>query len=83
MAAVVGIPDKVRTELVKAFIVLKPEIQPSQALEEEVKKFVKVRPAAHEYPREIEFVSELPMTTTGKIIRRELKRREIERKGTV
>jgi acetyl-CoA synthetase len=80
MVAVVGIPDKVRTELVKAFIVLKPDVQPSQEMAEEIKKFVKVRLAAHEYPREIEFVSELPMTTTGKIIRKELKRREIEKK---
>jgi acetyl-CoA synthetase len=80
MAAVVGVPDEVRTELVKAFIVLKPDVQPSQEMTEEIKKFVKVRLAAHEYPREIEFVNELPMTTTGKIIRKELKRREIEKK---
>jgi acetyl-CoA synthetase len=80
MAAVVGIPDKVRTEIVKAFIVLKPGIVPNLEMEDEIKSFVKFRLAAHEYPREIEFVDELPMTTTGKIIRRELKRREIERK---
>jgi acetyl-CoA synthetase len=80
MAAVVGSPDKVRTEIVKAFIVLKPDIRPSREMEEEIKTFVKVRLAAHEYPREIEFVDELPMTTTGKIIRKELKRREIEKK---
>jgi acetyl-CoA synthetase len=80
MAAVVGVPDQVRTELVKAFIVLKPDVQPSQEMTEEIKKFVKVRLAAHEYPREIEFVNELPMTTTGKIIRKELKRREIEKR---
>jgi acetyl-CoA synthetase len=42
---------------------------------------VKTRLAAHEYPREIEFVSELPMTATGKIMRRELKKLEIERKS--
>jgi len=83
MVAVVGIPDKVRTELVKAFIVLKPDVHPSQEMEEEIKKFVKVRLAAHEYPREIEFVNELPMTTTGKIIRKELKRREMEKKSPV
>ncbi|RJR32999.1 MAG: AMP-dependent synthetase [Desulfobacteraceae bacterium] len=79
MAAVVGVPDKVRTEIIKAFIVLKPDAQPSRKMEEEIKNFVKVRLAAHEYPREIEFVNELPMTTTGKIIRKELKRREIEK----
>lgn len=80
MAAVVGSPDEVRTEIVKAFVVLKPDSSPCLELEEEIKNFVKIRLAAHEYPREIEFVSELPMTATGKIIRKELKRREIERK---
>lgn len=81
MVAVVGSPDKLRTEVVKAFIVPKPEVIPGPELEKDIKQLVKVRLAAHEYPREIEFVTELPMTTTGKIIRRELKRREIERKS--
>jgi len=80
MVAVVGSPDKVRTEVVKAFIVLKPEVAPDPDIEEDIKKFVKVRLAAHEYPREIEFVSELPMTATGKIMRKELKKLEIQRK---
>ena len=80
MAAVIGSPDEVRTEIVKAFIVLKPEATPSQALEEEIKSFVKVRLAAHEYPREIEFVKELPLTATGKIMRKELRKIEIQRK---
>jgi acetyl-CoA synthetase len=81
MAAVIGSPDKVRGEIVKAFIVLKPEITPSPALQEEIQNFVKTRLAAHEYPREIEFVQELPMTTTGKIMRRELRKRDMEKKG--
>jgi acetyl-CoA synthetase len=81
MVAVVGSPDEVRTEVVKAFIVLKPEVAPSPDAQEDIKNFVKVRLAAHEYPREIEFVSELPMTATGKIMRKELKRLEIERKS--
>jgi len=81
MVAVVGSPDEVRTEVVKAFIVLKPEVVPGPDIEEEVKQFVKVRLAAHEYPREIEFVSELPMTATGKIMRKELKKLEIQRKS--
>ena len=79
MVAVIGIPDKIRTEVVKAFIVLKPEVLPGPEIEEDIKKFVKVRLAAHEYPREIEFVSELPMTATGKIMRKELKKLEIEK----
>ena len=73
MVAVVGIPDKVRTEIVKAFIVLKQGVSPAPELEENIKNFVKIRLAAHEYPREIEFINELPMTTTGKIMRKELK----------
>jgi acetyl-CoA synthetase len=81
MAAVVGSPDAVRTEIVKAFIVLKLGTSPDAALEDDIKNFVKTRLAAHEFPREIEFVDELPMTATGKIIRKELKRREIERKS--
>ncbi|NIO04408.1 MAG: AMP-binding protein [Proteobacteria bacterium] len=81
MAAVIGIPDEVRTEIVKAFIVPKPEVTPSEALEEEIKTFVKVRLAAHEYPREIEFVKELPLTATGKIMRKELRKRELERES--
>ena len=81
MAAVIGSPDEVRTEIVKAFIVLKPEATPNQALKEEIKSFVKVRLAAHEYPREIEFVEELPLTATGKIMRKELRKMEIQRKS--
>jgi acetyl-CoA synthetase len=81
MVAVVGSPDKVRTEVVKAFIVTKPGVEPSLEIEEDIKNYVKVRLAAHEYPREIEFVKELPMTATGKIMRKELKKREIERKS--
>jgi acetyl-CoA synthetase len=81
MAAVIGSPDKVRGEIVKAFIVLKQEITPSAALQKEIQNFVKTRLAAHEYPREIEFVQELPMTTTGKIMRRELRKRDMEKKG--
>lgn len=80
MAAVVGSPDEVRTEIVKAFIVPKSGITPTPELVTEIKNFVKQRLAAHEYPREIEFVSELPMTATGKIMRKDLKKLEIERK---
>jgi acetyl-CoA synthetase len=81
MVAVVGSPDEVRTEIVKAFIVAKPGVTPGPEIIKDIKSFVKTRLAAHEYPREIEFVNELPMTATGKIMRRELKKREIERKS--
>jgi acetyl-CoA synthetase len=81
MAAVVGSPDEVRTEIVKAFIVPTPGTTPAPELETEIKDFVKQRLAAHEYPREIEFVNELPMTATGKIMRKDLKKLEVKRKS--
>ena len=73
MAAVVGAPDSQRTEIVVAVVVLHENQQPGEALKREIQEHVKVRLAAHEYPREIFFVDELPMTTTGKVIRRELR----------
>ncbi|NBU14038.1 MAG: AMP-dependent synthetase, partial [Alphaproteobacteria bacterium] len=75
LAAAVGKPDELRTEIVKAFIVLRPGFTQSNDLKADIARFVKERLSAHEYPREIEFVTELPMTTTGKIIRRELRAR--------
>ena len=81
LAAAVGVPDPVRTETVKAFIVLGPDRAPSDALAQEIRDYVRVRLAAHEYPRAVEFVDELPMTATGKIRRRDLRQREIERQG--
>ena len=83
MVAVVGSPDAVRTEIVKAFVVPKADVTPGPAVAEDIKNFVKKRLAAHEYPREVEFVDELPMTATGKIMRRELKKLELQRKGKV
>jgi acetyl-CoA synthetase len=64
-----------RTEIVKAFVVLKPGHAPSAALASEIQAFVRTRLSAHEYPREVEFVDEMPMTTTGKVIRRLLRDR--------
>jgi acyl-coenzyme A synthetase/AMP-(fatty) acid ligase len=69
-------PDPVRTESIKAFLVLADGQRPSEALEQEIREFVKTRLARHEYPRAIEFVDSLPTTTTGKIMRRELRERE-------
>lgn len=73
MAAAVGIPDPIRTERIKAFLVLDSGQSPSEDLAREIQNFVKARLAAHEYPREIAFVDALPMTATGKIMRRELR----------
>jgi acetyl-CoA synthetase len=73
LAAAIGKPDPVRTEIVKAFIVLKPEHAPSDALAADIRAFVRTRLSAHEYPREIAFIDAMPMTTTGKVIRRLLR----------
>jgi acetyl-CoA synthetase len=73
LAAAVGIPDPVRTEIVKAFIVLKEGFEQSPELEKELGAFVREHLSAHEYPREIAFIDEMPLTTTGKIIRRLLR----------
>lgn len=72
---VVGKPDPLRTEIIKAYVVLKPGFKPSEVLQNELKKFVQERSAKHSYPREIEFLDTLPMTVTGKVIRKELRAR--------
>jgi len=79
MAAVIGVPDPVRTEAIKAFIVAKPGIAAGPALVKDVQDWVRRRLAAHEYPRLVEFVDALPMTTTGKIQRKVLREREAAR----
>jgi len=73
LAAVIGIPDEVRGEAIKAFVV---SASPSEALAAELKALVRERLAAYEVPRAIEFVDELPLTTSGKIRRNELRRLE-------
>ena len=73
LAAAVGKPDPVRTEIVKAFVVLKPGHTPSDMLASEIQSFVRTRLSAHEYPREVAFIEQMPMTTTGKVIRRLLR----------
>lgn len=75
LAAAVGKPDPLRTEIVRAFVVLREGFSPSHALAAEIQDFVRTRLSAHEYPRQVDFVDELPMTTTGKIIRRLLRER--------
>jgi acetyl-CoA synthetase len=73
MVAVIGRPDPVRTQIIKAFIVLREHNRASDETARDIQQFVKERLAAHEYPREIEFTDSLPMTATGKIMRRELR----------
>jgi acetyl-CoA synthetase len=78
LAAAVGVADPLRTQRVKAYVVLNPGHEPDQGLAQEIQDFVRRRLAAHEYPREVAFVDSLPMTATGKIMRRELRRRAAE-----
>src|SRR5437588_1466560 len=78
-AAVVAVPDERRGNVVRAFVVLVAGQEPSDALAEEIKAFVRDRHSAYAYPRLIEFVSDLPKTLTGKIRRIELRQQEAER----
>ena len=73
--AVVGKPDPERTEIVKAFVVLRPGIEPSGALKTELQQMVRTRLSLHAYPREVEFIAELPKTPSGKVQRFLLRRR--------
>ena len=77
-AAAVASPDELRGNVVKAFIVLTFDHEPSDELGEEIKAFVRKRLSAYAYPRRIEFVDDLPKTLTGKIRRIVLRQRELE-----
>jgi len=76
LCAVVGVPDPLRGERVKAWIVPQPGVVPDDALAAAIQAFVKERLAAHEYPREIAFTDSLPVTATGKVRRAELRARD-------
>jgi acetyl-CoA synthetase len=76
-AGVIGKPDEVRGEIIKAFVVLKPGVEATDALKEELAEHVKKHLAGHAYPKEIEFIDKLPKTRSGKIMRRILKAKEL------
>ncbi|HYS14121.1 MAG TPA: AMP-binding protein, partial [Burkholderiaceae bacterium] len=78
-AAVVPKPDAERGNLVKAFVVLASGFAGDQSLVERLQEHVRGKLAPYEYPKEIEFIAELPMTTTGKVQRRVLRERERQR----
>jgi len=77
--AVTSIPDKIRGEVVKATIILTKEYEPSEELVKDIQNHVKKATAPYKYPRVIEFVDELPKTVSGKIIRKEIRRRDEEK----
>ena len=77
-AAAIGKPDELRGQIVKAFVVLTKGQDANDELAKNIQQSVRERLSAHEYPREIEFVESLPMTTTGKVRRMDLRQREID-----
>ncbi|PTE75322.1 acetate--CoA ligase [Staphylococcus gallinarum] len=77
-AGVIGKPDPIRGEIIKAFVALRPGYEPTDELKEEIRKFVKEGLAAHAAPREIDFKDKLPKTRSGKIMRRVLKAWELD-----
>ena len=81
MAACIGIPDPVRTEVVKAFVTLAPGALAGPELETELIAHVRTRLSPHVAPRSVAFVEAIPMTATGKIMRRELRARELAGSG--
>ncbi len=78
--AVVASPDEIRGNIVKAFVILKDSNNENEVMMEELKDYVKANTAPYKYPREIEFVKDLPKTTSGKIRRVELRQLEKQRK---
>ena len=72
-AAIIGLPHEIRGNILKAYIVLQAGIKETEKLKEEISNFVKKEYAGHSYPKEIEFIKELPKTNSGKIIRMKLR----------
>jgi acetyl-CoA synthetase len=79
LSAAIGVPDAIRGEVVKAFVELLPGHQPSDELAADIQRHVRDRLASYLYPRKIEFVDAIPLTTTGKVRRSELRAREREK----
>ena len=74
MSAVIGVPDPVKTEAIRAFVVLRAGHVASDELKKDIQQAVRTRLARHECPRDIVFVDSVPVTATGKILRRELRK---------
>ena len=82
LAAVIGVADSVRGEVPKAFVVLKAGQAPGPELAAEIQAFVKIRVAPYQYPREVDFIDALPLTASGKIIRRTLREQEAAKRAS-
>lgn len=82
-SAVIGSPDAIRGMIVKAFVVLKEGFEPSEKLVRDIQKHVKTITAPYKYPREVEFVKELPKTISGKIRRNELRDKDMVKSNKV
>jgi len=80
-AAVIGVPDELRGQIIKAFVVAAAGVVPDAELTADIQRQVKQQLAAYEYPREIEYVDALPLTTTGKVQRKVLRERELAARG--
>jgi acetyl-CoA synthetase len=74
LVGVIGVPDKIRGEIVKAYVVPKDGAEPDSRLRESIQQHVKSKLEAHAYPREVEFIRQMPMTKTGKILKQELRK---------
>jgi len=79
--AVIGVPDPERTEIVKAFVILRDGFEGSDALAHELQQHVRHRLSAHAYPRLVEFVVQVPKTPSGKVQRFLLRKAEIEKQA--
>ena len=82
LVGVIGVCDPIRGEIVKAFVLPKKGVTPDKGLEESLKEHVKKRLEAHAFPREVAFVDEMPLTSTGKILRDELRKIHEAQKAT-
>jgi acetyl-CoA synthetase len=71
--AVIGIPDEIKGQIIKAFIVLNKSFEETDKLKEELMFFVKQKYAGHAYPKQIQFLKELPKNNSGKIVKAKLK----------
>ena len=82
LVAVIGVADSVRGEVPKAFVVLKAGQAAGPELAAEIQAFVKIRVAPYQYPREVDFIDALPLTASGKIIRRTLREQEAAKRAS-